>query len=139
MAPNPWYHRYQTAWATGVGGPIGANFRASLDGHDGSLLVTCQKTNGDETIVYTSNVGDPQTLDDYTSLLQRTHKLVITEECVLKTHRDWKVVWTNGNEVGSVVRLGEGSGVGDGVGFLVGSVLRAGQGADISHSSLEPV
>ena len=47
--------------------------------------------------MYTSNVGEPQAGPEEYRFedVNRTHKLVISEECVLTTYRDDRAVWTN--------------------------------------------
>lgn len=94
IAPNPWNQKLHVAWTTGTSGPTNnAEYRAGLE-EDGSLVVIHKiPSNGTETQLYTSNVGEPEFLQEYN--LERKHKLTISEECVLSTYRGDREVWTN--------------------------------------------
>jgi hypothetical protein len=106
IAPNPWHQFLRTAWTSGSAGTTSGFFRSKPE-QDGSLVVLQRDGRGNETLVYTSNVGEPEAFEDYD--LNRTHKLVISEECVLTVYRDGKAVWTN-NRYGG---LGGESGLSD--------------------------
>jgi hypothetical protein len=97
VAPNPWYQQYRPARNSSSAGGGGSNYRATLDSADGSLLLFIQEeSDGDETIVYTSLTWVSRKLVTRDGvMLKRTHKLVITEECVLQMDRGDRVVWTN--------------------------------------------
>lgn len=99
VAPNPYYQQYRTAWSTGAtSSSSDGTFRAQLDGKDGSkdgsLLVIRRNNGGEETTVFSSNIGEPQELAGI-DLELATHQLVIDEECVLKIYRDDQLAWTN--------------------------------------------
>lgn len=101
IAPNPWYQQLRVAWSTGTSRKYSSGYYHAELQDDGSLAVILKHpVNGTETQVYTNNIGEPQALEDYN--LERTHKLVISEECVLSTYRGDKEVWTN-NRFGGLV------------------------------------
>lgn len=99
LAPNPWNQYLKNAWTTGGDGADEGVYHAELD-EDGSLVVIRTDGNGTDTRIYTSNIGEPEALKGRS--LARTHKLVISEECVLTTYRDDVEVWTN-NRYGGLV------------------------------------
>lgn len=80
VAPNPWYQQYRpagTSSSAGLAATIVPHW--IVDSADGSLFLFIQEeSDGDETIVYTSNLGEPEGRDGV--MFERTHKLVITEE-----------------------------------------------------------
>ena len=69
-------------------------YYAKLDDRDDSLTVYYEDGETD-SIVYTSNVGDPETLDDIVEPPSRLHRLTISEERVLTIYRGGIAVWTN--------------------------------------------
>jgi hypothetical protein len=92
VASNPWYQFLRPSWTSGSAGTFSGSFSAKLE-EDGSLVVIQSDGKGSETLIYTSNVGEPEALQEYN--LPRTHKLVVSEECVLTTYRGDNEVWTN--------------------------------------------
>ena len=80
LAANPWYQQLEVSWVTGGARTTTGTYHAQLE-DDGSLVVIHKAANGDDSHVYTSNIGDPRALDNYT--VERVHKVVISEECVL--------------------------------------------------------
>lgn len=105
VAPNPYYQYYRTGWHTSAAGPADGGYQAKLDSHDGSLMVHRK----DGTLVYTSNVGDPERLLDLITSPPRDHVLTINEECILDIYRGGVSVWTNNRYGGLTGEAGIGN------------------------------
>lgn len=111
LVGQPHYMTYQTSWHTPPGSSDFDHY-AKLDGYDGSLKVYQQagdSSSDDAGVIYTSNVGNPEALNDFVEPLPREHQLTINEECVLEIFRGDRALWTN-NRAGG---LGGVAGISD--------------------------